>query len=200
MSDPTPTKFRSGQRIVHKTLGPGTVIEAEGDSVRVELDTDNGARVRTFMASLGTIAMTDPVVTSSTPKPENTMPDHLLAELDQTLKTRGRGAAKDLAEKLDMDSSSIAYWRQAGKIPDARRAAVQAWIAATPPAAVAVEKPAPKVKPAKPAKSPKTRPVTPPARSGIDLAAVFAGLGLTITTAWITEGENMRLVRVAVLP
>jgi hypothetical protein len=50
-----PTSFHAKQRVVHRTLGFGTVVEVEGDAVRVELDSDDGERVRTFMASLGTI-------------------------------------------------------------------------------------------------------------------------------------------------
>jgi hypothetical protein len=50
-----PTSFTTGQRICHKTLGLGTVVEVAGDAVRVELDSDDGERLRTFMASLGTI-------------------------------------------------------------------------------------------------------------------------------------------------
>ena len=60
---------------------------------------------------------------------------------------------------------------------------------------------------AKPATPPKQRPVKipkvidlQPPRGAIDHGTVLQALGLTITTAWLPEGETMRQVRVAVLP
>lgn len=199
-----PTKYSPGQRIVHKTLGPGTVTEAEGDSVRVELDADDGARVRTFMTTR-----------TLQPEPETpTMPDALLTAMNAALTERGKGAIAGLTATLGISKNTPNNWRHLGRIPDHQRDAVQAWIDKGQILAIRVEKtkPAPKVKPGKIAKPLKLRIVkrlkpdelrpsdVPPIRSAIDHGTVLQALGLTITTAWLPEGETMRQVRVAVLP
>jgi hypothetical protein len=212
-----PTSFRAQQRVVHATLGTGTVVEVAGDSVRVELDSDDGARVRTFMASLGTLAAADqpiehpptdqipaqPKALEPKPEPENpTMPDILLNQLEEALASRPRGATKALAAELGIDCSSLNYWRKAGKVPDARRDAVRTWIDKPKILAIRVAKtkPAPKAKPAPKLRLVETSTPPPPIRSAIDHGTVLQALGLTITTAWLPEGETMRQVRVAVLP
>jgi len=103
-----------------------------------------------------------------TPTPEPTMPttDPLLAELDATIAARPRGATKALAATLGIDSGSLNYWRQSGKIPEARRDAVRAWIDTPQIIAIRVEKTKPEPKPAKAPKVIKapikpTRPITP---------------------------------------
>lgn len=224
-----PTKFNPGARVVHKTLGPGTVTEADGDSVRVELDADNGARERTFMASLGTLELADqpkerpttnqiarPVALDPKPEPETpTMPDALLTAMNAALAERGKGAIAALTATLGISKNTPNNWRHLGRIPDCQRAAVQNWIDKCQVLAIRVEKtkPAPKAKPA-----PKLRlvemnkrmsracskhddaSIPPPIRSAIDHDTVLQALGLAITTAWLPDGETMRQVRVAVLP
>lgn len=218
-----PTKFSTGQRIVHATLGLGTVIETEGDSCRVELDRDDGQRVRTFMISLGTIAPADEIPTDHPPtdqvhaqpkalepkpepqQPETPMPkDTLLEAMNAALADRGKGAIAGLTATLGISKNTPNNWRHLGRIPDHQRDAVQAWIDKPQVVAVRVEKakPAPKAKTraAKPAiKFPAATPM-PPIRSAIDHSTVLQALGLTITTAWLPDGETMRQVRVAVLP
>jgi hypothetical protein len=286
-----PTKFHAGQRVVHTTLGGGTVIETDGDSCRVELDSDDGARIRTFMISLGTIVpetqasgaapcasstvsavaaetlTTSPPLAAAEVKPaprprpqpragmvasaagrvnpspappaenpetyprrvlpvetqavpsiakpgDQTMPDPLLTILDKTLAARGRGAGKALGAELGIDSSSIAYWRQCGKIPDIRRDGVRKWIDTPTITAIRVEKtkPTPKAKNQKMIKSPikpqfntgNLRVVEPavdlpPIRCAVDASKILVAMGLTVTTAWVQEDGIMRARAVVVL-
>jgi hypothetical protein len=269
--------FHPRQRIQHKTLGPGTVTEVDGDAVRVELDSDDGARVRVFMASLGTIepetqasgaapcasstasaaaaatALTSPPlaavaerpappprsrqragtdalaadhgnpspapaetqarrVPQTKPKPsprsatkETTpMPDALVTAMNVAIAERGKGSGAALCATLGLAGGSYKNWRHAGRIPENHRAGVQAWIDKPQVVAVRVEKSKPaqqtKTKAAKPAiKIPSPTPM-PPIRRAIDHGTVLQALGLTITTAWLPDGETMRQVRVAVLP
>jgi hypothetical protein len=144
---------------------------------------------------------------------ENPMPDHLITAMNAALAERGKGAIAGLTATLGISKNTPNNWRHLGRIPDHQRAPVQAWIDKGQILAIRVEKlkPAPKAKPViksppklrivKSLKPDELRPSdVPPIRSAIDHETVLQALGLTITAAWLPEGETMRQVRVAVLP
>jgi hypothetical protein len=207
-----PTKFHAGQRVVHATLGQGTVVETEGDSCRVELDSDDGARVRTFMISLGTLCPVDALlinhdasqtITLPTKPEESPMPDVLLTAMNAAIAERGKGSGAALCATLGLAAGSYKNWRTHGRIPENHQAGVQAWIDKPTVTAIRVEKTkaAPKTKP-----KPKLRLVEQPAAplaaplAALDHETVLRALGLTTAYAWLPDGDTMRQVRVAVLP
>jgi hypothetical protein len=217
----------AGQRVRHKTLGLGTVLERDGNTVHCDMDADEGKRMRTFLSNLGTLAPhtdehppTDQIPAQPKalePKPEPHQPetpmpeDTLLAAMNAALADRGKGAIAGLTATLGISKNTPNNWRHIGRIPDCQRDAVQNWIDKGQILAIRVEKAKPAPKPTKApklrivsAKKITTRPVSivaaEPIRSAIDHDTVLQALGLTITTAWLPEGETMRQVRVAVLP
>jgi pyruvate/2-oxoglutarate dehydrogenase complex dihydrolipoamide acyltransferase (E2) component len=143
-----------------------------------------------------------PVALEPKPEPETApMPDALLAELNQVLADRPRGACKALAAELGIDSSSLNYWRTSGKVPESRRDAVRKWI--DKPTVVAItEKSAPKPKKIKRVTTnlppPATR-IAPPA-SRIELRQLLNALGLTPIEVWVRTGETMHKTQAIVLP
>jgi len=130
------------------------------------------------------------------------MADPLIASMNEAITVRGPGSGGALCASLGLAKNSYKNWRYKGEIPQRHRDGVQAWIDAP-----WKPKPAPEIAPrkaksaaAKPAiKIPPAEPM-PPIKRAIDHSAVLQALGLTITTAWLPEGETMRQVRVAVLP
>jgi hypothetical protein len=142
----------------------------------------------------------------TTQAPETTMPDALLTELTKALADRGRGAAKALAAELGIDGSSMAYWRQSGKIPDARRDGVRKWIdtptitairVMTTPRAQARARMSPAAK-AQAGSDPVEIPPTDPAHIKT-ITSLAAALGIPLYDVWKRDGDTMRKVLALVL-
>jgi hypothetical protein len=129
------------------------------------------------------------------------MPDTLLQRMNAAIAERGKGAGAALCATLGLAGSSYKNWRVKGSIPTQHHAGIEAWI--TKPTITAIRVTKTKVKTAKLhlVKIPKVRDLQPPPiRSAIDHTTVIKALGLTITNAWIQDGDTMRKVRAVVLP
>ena len=137
------------------------------------------------------------------------MSDSLLIKL--LLALEGHGTKSAFAKAIGRSPSCVSDWKNAGKIPEDARPAVESWLEHPPTAAVAKptaksveKKPKAKANAAKvapPWEQPEQEPIptTSQMRSMIAEAGLIA-LGLVVTEAWLPEGDTMRKVRVAVLP
>jgi hypothetical protein len=221
--------IKLGQRVVHPKHGPGAITAVSADAVEVEHDVEHdGQTMRRYVLSLCTLtteageplkpAAQPPVEHPPTdqihrrpkaiePKPKDAaMPakpkNQLLADMEAALIERGPASKSLLAAACGLVPSSLRNWRHTGRIPYQHHDAVAAWIKA--PHAQAAK---PKAAPVKPKEQlrrvriPKIRDLQPPPiRSAIDHGTVLKALGLVVTSAWIPDGNTMRLARVAVLP
>jgi hypothetical protein len=136
-----------GDQVVHRTAGPGVIVEVDSKAGKVAVEFEDGT-IKHYVLKLavesGSLRLANepaadappaaplaPPASPSEPTVEvSTMPvtDKLLAEFDATLAARPKGAAKEFAAALGINPTSFHWWRRKGAIPDARRAAVRNWI------------------------------------------------------------------------